>query len=51
MIVRVRGACTSIALLMVLLAPQSALAEDFVLSGSLERLLDGSILVRLADDR
>jgi hypothetical protein len=36
---------------MLLLAPHSVLAADVVLSGALERVVAGSIFVRLADDR
>ncbi len=39
------------ALLAIVLLPRNAFAADVVLSGSLERLLNKSIFIRLADDR
>ncbi len=51
MTARARGVCASLAPLILCVLAGNALAADVTLSGALERLLDGSIFIRLADDR
>ena len=48
---RVRISCISLAQLVILALPGGTFAANVVVSGSLERVVSGSIFVRLADDR